>query len=70
MLKQYIEKGLFGVCQKIGDKFNISTHRIRLYFIYTSFLTFGSPIFIYLICLFWLNFKAYKREAKKSIWEL
>ena len=42
----------FGVCTHLGEKFKISTSSIRLYFIYTSFLTMGSPVIIYLILAF------------------
>jgi hypothetical protein len=31
----------------------IRPRKIRLSFIYLSFLTFGSPIFIYLVLKFW-----------------
>jgi phage shock protein PspC (stress-responsive transcriptional regulator) len=31
----------------------VRPHRVRISFIYLSFLTFGSPIAIYLILKFW-----------------
>jgi phage shock protein PspC (stress-responsive transcriptional regulator) len=41
--KDYIEWHAFGVCTAIGEKLGIATSRIRLWFIYISFLTLGSP---------------------------
>ena len=64
-----VEKTFFGVCQRLGEKMGISSHRIRLYFIYVSFFTFGSPIIIYFIMAFWMNVKNYLREKRKAIWD-
>jgi phage shock protein C len=68
-LKYFVEQYAFGVCSYLGDKLGIASSRIRLYFIYTSFITMGSPIIIYLIIAFWLNLKKYVRQHLKP-WEL
>ncbi len=65
-----MEKHAFGVCSYLGDRFGISSGRIRLYFIYTSFITMGSPIIIYLIMAFFLNIKKYIRQNKHTLWDL
>lgn len=65
-LRQFIEASAFGVCSYIGDKFNIASGKIRLYFIYASFLTFGSPVIIYFIVAFWMNVKRYIFFAKRN----
>lgn len=70
MFKAILDSSLFGVCQRIGEKVNLSSQRIRLYFIYASFLTLGSPLFIYLILLFWMNVRSYNREARNRVWDL
>ncbi len=62
LIKDLVERSAFGVCSYIGDIFGISTSKIRLYFIYTSFAAMGSPIAIYLILAFWLNIKKYIRK--------
>lgn len=67
--RDFFEKSAFGVCQDLGEKMGIKPSRIRLYFIYTSFLTFGSPIIIYFIAAFWLNLKKYISSGKKILWE-
>ena len=56
--------------QVMGEKLGISTGRIRLYFIYTSCLTLGSPVIFYLIAAFWLNIKKYQQESRTRVWDL
>lgn len=58
-LRSIIEKYSFGVCSYLGAKMGLQSSRVRLYFIYTSFVTLGSPIIIYLVVAFWLNIKSY-----------
>ena len=67
-LKYYVEKNAFGVCTYIGERLGIPVSRIRLYFIYTSCITMGSPLIIYLAAAFWLNLKKYIRK-KETIWD-
>jgi len=69
-LKFFVEKHAFGVCSYLGDRLGISSGNIRLYFIYTSFITMGSPIIIYLIMAFWLNIKKYMRPNRNNLWEI
>jgi phage shock protein PspC (stress-responsive transcriptional regulator) len=69
-IKYYVEKNIFGVCTYLGDRFGINSNIIRMYFIYTSFITAASPVLIYLILAFWLNIKKYINPKRKSIWEL
>jgi phage shock protein C len=66
------ERQIFGVCSWIGEKFEIKSSKVRLFFIYSSFLTFGSPLVIYLIFAFYLENKEYlqKPKRKKTIWDL
>tara|TARA_X000000950_G_scaffold165022_1_gene201667 strand:- start:8617 stop:8838 length:222 start_codon:yes stop_codon:yes gene_type:complete len=69
-VKYLIEKKIFGVLESFGVKLGISSAKVRLYFIYVTFLTLGSPVVIYLILAFWQNFKRYKYQKKKSIMDL
>lgn len=68
----YFERQAFGVCDWWGNKLGLKSHYIRLSFIYLSFLTFGSPIIIYLVMAFVLEHKSYFRLRKKrrSVWDL
>ncbi len=68
-LKYWVEQHAFGVCTYIGEQLGIAGSRIRLYFIYTSFITMGSPVIIYLIIAFWLNLKKYIRQ-RYTTWDL
>jgi phage shock protein PspC (stress-responsive transcriptional regulator) len=66
--KSFVEWNAFGVCSAIGNRMGIATSRIRLYFIYTSLLTMGSPIIIYLVLAFWRNMRNYVKAAKRNPW--
>jgi phage shock protein C len=68
-IKDMMEKSAFGVCSYLGRKMGIASSRVRLYFIYTSFMSMGSPIIIYLFVAFWLNVKKYIKRGKNMIWE-
>jgi phage shock protein PspC (stress-responsive transcriptional regulator) len=65
-LRQFIEWQAFGVCSAIGAKLGIATSRIRMWFIYISFLTMGSPVVVYMIMAFWLNMKNYILSARRN----
>lgn len=70
-IRYVVESSLFGVCSKIGEKMNFSVSSTRLYFIYASFFTFGSPIIIYMILAFWMETRKHiRRHESPTIWEL
>ncbi len=56
-MKDYLEKYAFGVCLWLGQKLGIKATIVRVFFIYLSFVTAGSPILFYLIMAFWLRIK-------------
>ncbi len=58
-VRSFIEWKAFGVCTAIGERIGVATSRIRLWFIYISFLTLGSPLILYMILAFWINMKNY-----------
>lgn len=66
-LKNIVEKGIFGVCSALGDRMGIRISTVRLYFIYLSFVTMGSPIVIYLFVAFWMNLKNYLNQGVRTI---
>jgi len=66
--KSFVEWNAFGVCSAIGNRMGIATSRIRQFFIYTSLLTMGSPIIIYLVLAFWRNMRHYVQAAKRNPW--
>lgn len=65
-LKGFVEWQAFGVCSAIGARLGVASSRIRLFFIYTSFITMGSPIIIYMILAFWVNMKNYILNARRN----
>jgi phage shock protein PspC (stress-responsive transcriptional regulator) len=65
-LRHFIEWQAFGVCSAIGEKLGIATSRIRMWFIYISFLTMGSPLVVYMVMAFWLNIKNYILSARRN----
>ncbi|MDA7855067.1 PspC domain-containing protein [Cyclobacteriaceae bacterium] len=67
-MQYLIEKYAFGVCNTIGEYFKIPTSSIRLSFIYASFLTFGSPVILYLAIAFWMSFKKLYRRRQNTLW--
>ena len=69
-IKKNIENYAFGVCSYLGEKLNIRSSTIRLYFIYVSFFTFGSPVIIYAVLAFWLNIRHYLTQRRHSVWDI
>jgi phage shock protein PspC (stress-responsive transcriptional regulator) len=69
-IKDFFEKRAFGVCTWLGDKMKMRSSVIRLFFIYASFLTAGSPIIIYMILAFWIKLKDYVWSRRTSVWDL
>jgi phage shock protein PspC (stress-responsive transcriptional regulator) len=67
-IQLFFEGYAFGVCTRIGEKLGIATSTVRLFFIYASFITFGSPILVYLALAFVMNLRKYLRK-RNPIWD-
>ena len=65
-LREFQELRAFGVCNAMGERLGIATSRIRMWFIYISFLTLGSPVIIYMVLAFWMNIKRYILAGKRN----
>lgn len=65
-LREFIELNAFGVCTAMGDRLGVASSKIRMWFIYISFLTMGSPIIVYMILAFWMNIKRYILFGKRN----
>ena len=65
----YFERQSFGVCTYLGERLNISISKIRLFFIYTSFLAAGFPIIVYLLAAFFLDIRNYVKRIRTRIWD-
>ena len=56
-IKDIVELQWFGVCTWWADKLGVSLSKVRLFFIYLSFLTIGSVSIIYLMMGFVLDIR-------------
>lgn len=56
-IKDLIELQWFGVCSWWANKLGVSISKVRLFFIYLSFITVGSPIIAYLSMAFILDLR-------------
>lgn len=71
VIREILEKQFFGVCQWWADKLGVKSSRVRLFFIYLSFVTVASPVIGYLVMAFVLEHKdLFKGFRRKRIWEL
>lgn len=73
-IQAWFETRAFGVCEWLGKKLGIDSTKIRMYFIYLTFFTVGSPIIIYFVMAFFLEhknfFKPFRRRKRRSVWDL
>jgi len=68
-LRKFLELQFFGVCAYWGEKLSMPSSAIRLFFIYATFVTFGSPVIIYLVMAFVLKLRDYIRGRRNPIWD-
>jgi phage shock protein C len=68
-IREFFEQHAFGVCSRLGEKLGLASSSIRMTFIYVSFLTFGSPVLIYLALAFIMNFRRHMRKNRNAIWD-
>jgi phage shock protein PspC (stress-responsive transcriptional regulator) len=68
-LNAFFEQQAFGVCTEMGTRLGVATASIRMYFIYASFLTLGSPVLIYLALAFLMNIHKHLRRKRSTIWD-
>jgi phage shock protein PspC (stress-responsive transcriptional regulator) len=69
-LRDIIEVNVYGVCAFLGRKLSMPSKRVRLFFIYTSFIALGSPIIIYLILTFVLNLRYMIKTKRNPVWDI
>jgi phage shock protein PspC (stress-responsive transcriptional regulator) len=68
--KALLELNAFGVCKSLGEKLDITSSKIRLFFVYISFLGLGSPVLIYLALAFVKELRSYiRRKRRNPIWD-
>lgn len=69
-IRDIIEMSVYGVCSYLGRKMSISSKKVRLFFIYASFIALGSPIIIYLILTFVLNMRFMVNNKRNPVWDI
>ncbi len=66
-LKLFFEERAFGVCSKLGEKLNFPIDSIRLFFIYSSFITLGSPVIVYVSMAMMMKIRKYLRKKNNPV---
>lgn len=65
----FFEKQSFGVSAYLANKLNMSTAKVRLFFIYSSFLAVGFPILFYILAAIVLDIRNYMKKVRLRVWE-
>ena len=66
-LKLYFQDSAFGVCSRLGEKLHFPIDSIRLFFIYSSFITLGSPVIIYVTLAMMMKIRKYLRRMNNPV---
>lgn len=65
----FFEQRSFGVSAYLANKLNMSTAKVRLFFIYSSFLAVGFPILFYILAAIVLDIRNYMKRIRLRVWE-
>jgi len=68
-LMVFLEQRSFGVCSYLGERLGISISKIRLFFIYSSFLAVGFPVIFYLLAGIVLDIRNYIKRTRNRLWD-
>lgn len=66
----FFERHSFGVCTYLGERLNISISKIRLFFIYSSFLAVGFPLVFYFCAGIVLDIRNYVKRKHTRVTDL
>ncbi len=69
-LRNFLEFNGFNVISRIADKFGVRASKLRLLYIYLSFVTLGITFAFYLIMAFFLWVKDGFIIRRKSVFDL
>lgn len=53
----------------LANKFNMRLAKVRLFFIYSSFLAVGFPILFYLLAAVVLDIRSYMKRIRLKVWD-
>jgi phage shock protein C len=65
----FFEQRSFGVSAYLANKLEMSTSKVRLFFIYSSFLAVGFPILFYILAAVVLDIRHYMKRIRLRVWE-
>jgi len=65
----FFEQRSFGVSEYLANKLDMSTAKVRLFFIYSSFLAVGFPILFYILAAIVLDIRNYMKRIRLRVWE-
>ncbi|MCR9013466.1 PspC family transcriptional regulator [Aquiflexum gelatinilyticum] len=66
-IKLFFQDRAFGVCYKLAERLHFPIDSIRLFFIYSSFITLGSPIIIYVSLAMMMKIRKYFRKMNNPV---
>ncbi|MGZ3757009.1 MAG: PspC domain-containing protein [Mucilaginibacter sp.] len=66
----FFERHSFGVCTYLGERFHVSISKIRLFFIYSSFLAVGFPLIMYVFAGIVLDIRNYVKRTRTRVTDL
>lgn len=66
-LRLFFQDSAFGVCSRLGEKLHFPIDSIRLFFIYSSFITLGSPVIIYVSLAMMMKIRKYLRRMNNPV---
>lgn len=68
--RNFIETNIYGVCAYLGRKLDIPSKKVRMFFVYATFLALGSPIIVYLSLAFVLNLRFMIKTKRNPVWDI
>ncbi len=69
-LRAFFETRGFEVCARLAERMGLKASRVRLFFIYASFMTLGSPLIVYFALAFVIQIKDYINSRRTSVFDL
>lgn len=69
-IRSYFEKQGFDVLSRTADRLGVKASRVRLFFIYASFMTLGSPLIVYFGLMFLIQLKDSIHSRRTSVFDL
>ncbi|GGD14613.1 PspC domain-containing protein [Flavobacterium orientale] len=69
-MRHFFEKHGFHVSSRVADRLGMRATNVRLFFIYSTFVTAGLWFFVYLTLAFWLKLKDMIYTKRSSVFDL